>query len=110
MGYQILMDFIKIWHEGSSHKVLWHIFRVFKFRKNLSFIKVFQNYRFFIVFLSVFSNFWGSKTQTFEISRKPFGRACHFTSILVFLCGFLLNSIFGEFLNIEVIFVKIGVK
>ena len=60
--------------------------------------------------IDLFSKFWGSKTQNFEIYRLSFCTACHFTSILVFLCGFLLNSIFGEFLNIEVIFVKIGVK
>ena len=74
----------------------------FKFLKILDFIKVFQK-------ISIFQNFEGQNSKL-EISRYPFCRVCHFTSKLVFLCGLLLNSIFGEFLNIEPILVKIGVK
>ena len=61
-GYQILMDFLKIWYVGSRHEVLWHIFRFFQISKIFGFYKGFPKN-------IDFSKFWGSKTQNFEISR-----------------------------------------
>ena len=56
------MDFLKIWHGGSLHKVLLHIFRFFEISKNFGFYKGFPKN-------IGFSKFLVSKTQNFDISR-----------------------------------------
>ena len=71
--------------------------------------KIFEFYKGFPKNIG-FSKFLGSKSKNFEISRSPCCRACHFTSMLVFLCGLLKKSYFVEFLNTKPILDKIGVK
>ena len=99
--YQVLMDFLKIWHEGTRHEVLWHIFRCFSnFEKN-------RFYKGFPKNIG-FSRLEGFKTQSFEISRYPFCRACHFTSILLFLCGWLKTLFFANFLTSSRFWLKLA--
>ena len=102
LGYQILMDFLKIWHDGRRHKVLWYIFRFFKFLKILDFINVFLK-------ISVFRNFGGQNLQILKFRDSHFVE-CVILHLCCFLCGLLPNSIFDEFRNIEPTLVKIGVK
>ena len=64
LGYQILMDFYKIWHYGRMHQFLWHTFR-FSIYLILDFIKVFAK-------ISVFRNFGGQKLKISTIRETHF--------------------------------------
>ena len=59
LGYPILMDFLKTWHEGRRHEVLWHIFRFFfKFLKKWNLLRFSQKYRFFEILGNKISEVW----------------------------------------------------
>ena len=90
-GYQILMDFLKIWYVGSRHEVLWHIFRFFKVLKILDFIKVFSK-------ISIFRNFGGQKLKILKFWDRHFVERLILHSYASF-CAVCLKTLFYRTLS-----------
>ena len=102
IGYQILTDFLKIWHEGSRHQVLWHISVFVQISKNFEFYKGFPKKT------SGFRNFGGQKLKTLTFRDSHFAECvifhlnCSFCAVCfktLFLANFLTLSWFWSKLS-----------